>query len=370
MKILITGAEGFVGKNTVLHLKDNHEIFSFDVNNTDKQLAEYINNADYIIHLAGANRPINNNEFYKVNTDLTSKIVDLVKKTGRKIPIIFSSTIQAALDNDYGKSKKQGEDFLIDFEKKEGNPVYIFRFHNIFGKWSRPNYNSVVATFCYNIARNIPIKINDPEATIDFVYIDDVVKSFEKVMSGTLDQTSRYLSSQPIYNIKIGNLADIIYSFKQSRKTNDLPLVSDPFTKKLYSTYLTYLAENDFEYILTTHKDNRGSFTEFVRMGAMGQVSVNVIKPGITKGDHYHHTKTEKFLVVTGRAEINFRKIDTNEINSFVVGADNLTVLDIPPGHTHSITNICDNDVVFIIWANELYNPLDDDTIFEKVEQK
>ncbi|HZJ89745.1 MAG TPA: NAD-dependent epimerase/dehydratase family protein [Bacilli bacterium] len=369
MKVLITGANGFIGKNLSFYLKErNIDVLGFDLDNSTDDLKRYLKAADFVVHLAGANRPKSNDEFYEVNRGLTETIIDIISEENLKLPLIFSSTIHAEQDNDYGKSKKAAEEVLFAYEKATGNKVYVFRLHNLFGKWSRPHYNSVIATFCHNVAHNEDITINDPNAALDFVYIDDVVKTFYDVIIGAYNVNTKYYAVKQTHNITIGELARLIKSFKESRENRLLPDVQDAFVKKLYSTYLTYLPVEAFKYPLLVHQDERGLFSEFIKGEKFGQVSVNVITPGFTKGNHYHHTKIEKFLVLTGEATINFKHIATGELISLKVSGEKLEVVDIPPGYTHNIVNETDQDVVFVIWANEMYDPDNADTIFKKVE--
>lgn len=369
MKVLITGANGFIGKNLSFYLEErNVTVLRYDIDNTVTDLKTFLKAVDFIVHLAGANRPKTNDEFYEVNKGLTETIIDIIKDEKLKLPLIFSSTIHAEQNNDYGKSKKAAEDVLFAYEKETNNKVYIFRLHNLFGKWSRPNYNSVIATFCHNIANDKEIMINDPNAALDFVYIDDVMKTFYDVISNNYQTNTNYHHVSPSYNITIGELANTIKSFKDSRNNRFLPDVSEPLIKKLYSTYLTYLPGEAFKYPLLVHQDERGLFSEFIKHKTFGQVSVNVITPGFTKGNHYHHTKVEKFLVLKGVATINFKNIATNELVSLTVSGDKLEVVDIPPGFTHNIVNETNEDVVFIIWANELYDQNNPDTNYKEVK--
>lgn len=368
MKVLITGAHGFVGRNLSLYLLERKiEVLSYDLGNDENDLRTFLKAANFVIHLAGANRPKTKEEFLTVNKGLTETIIEIIKEEKLTVPLIFASTIQAVLDNEYGKSKRAAEDVLLKYRSETHNDVYVFRLHNLFGKWSRPNYNSVVATFCHNIANDKDVVVNDESALFEFVYIDDVVRTFYEIITNTNNIKQDYYFVAPTYPITIGELAKIIKSFKTSRENKVLPGVNNDFIKKLYSTYLTYLPSNELKYRLLMHKDERGSFSEFIKGRDFGQVSVNVIAPGFTKGNHYHHTKIEKFLVVKGEATINFRHVITNEIITLDVSGDALEVVDIPPGYTHNIVNNSDNDVVFIIWANEMYDPDVPDTIYEIV---
>jgi UDP-2-acetamido-2,6-beta-L-arabino-hexul-4-ose reductase len=369
MKVLVTGAKGFIGKNLCLILKERgHEVFQYDVGNTDDELKEYIHSADFVVHLAGINRPLNPQEFVDGNVNFTKKLLDLVKDAGSKAPIIFSSSTQAEKDNDYGKSKKAAEDEIFQFAKDNGNLVYVYRLYNVFGKWCRPNYNSVVATFCYNIANDLPIEINKEAPAIDFVYIDDIVKEFVSVIEKKPSASSSVLHVEPHYSERLDDIANALKSFKESRSNLLIPELKDGFFKKLYSTYLSYLPEDKFEYQLLTHSDQRGSFTEAFKTTDYGQVSVNVSHPGITKGNHYHMSKNEKYLVVSGTCVIKLRKVGEDKIITYTCDGKDLKVVDIPPGYTHNITNIGTEDSVTIMWANELYDPNNPDTYFLPVE--
>lgn len=369
MKVLVTGSKGFIGSNLVYRLCElKHEVFEYDIGSSDDGLKQHIQEADWIVHLAGVNRPLTSEEFRDGNVNLTKKIIDYVVETGSHAPVIFSSSTQATQSNPYGISKKQAEDSLFEFTRTTGHPVYVFRLYNAFGKWCRPNYNSVVATFCHNVATGLPLRINESAPPIDFVYIDDICNSFLKVING-IGAGSMYVQyPEPHYRKTLHEIADFLYSFKASRDNRVVPEISDPFAKKLYSTYLSYLPENEFSYPLDMHKDFRGSFTEILKTEGYGQISVNVSKPGITKGNHYHHTKNEKYLVVHGECVIKFRKIGTDKVISYHVSDKKMEVVDIPCGYTHNITNVGKDDSVTIMWANELYDPEHPDTHYCPVE--
>lgn len=366
MKILLTGSNGFIGKNLTLWLKNhNHEVLGVDIDNAD-QLENYLIECDYIVHLAGVNRPLNQEEFYDGNTNLTKHLVDLLKKHHKDVPLIYSSSIQADLDNDYGKSKKLAEDYLLS----SGLRTYVYRLKNVFGKWCRPNYNSVVATFCYNVAHDLPLTIRDESYVVTFNYIDDICRSWLNVIEDKNNSGSKdILYVEPSYECSLGDIAKLLYKFKNNRKSLLAPSSLNEFEKKLYATYLSYLDTKDFKYQLDMHVDNRGSFTEFIKTENEGQVSINIAKPGIVKGNHYHHTKNEKFLVVKGTCSIKFRKVDSDEIIEYIVSGDNLEVVDIPTGYTHSITNIGTEDSVTVMWANEPFDKDNPDTYFLEVIQ-
>lgn len=369
MQILITGAKGFIGKNLVAELRNRKfkNILEYDRETDPTLLDEYCRKADFVFHLAGVNCPKEQSEFMEGNFGFTSTLLNTLKKYKNSCPVMISSSIQAELDNPYGISKKAAEDALFKYQKETGARVLVYRLPNLFGKWSKPNYNSVVATFCYNIARNLDIQINNPETELNLCYIDDVVKEFIKAMEGNPTVDGKFCMVPNTYNIKLGKLADLIKEFKKSRENLSIPDMRDPFIKKLYSTYLSYLPEDDFSYKLKMHCDNRGSFTEFIRTPERGQVSVNISKPGITKGNHWHHTKNEKFLVVSGNGLIRFRNINLDNIIEYKVSGERLEVVDIPPGYTHSITNLGDTDMITIMWANECFDPEDPDTYYLEV---
>ncbi len=370
MKILVTGANGFIGKNLCIELMNKgHIVLSYDIDKTDKDLVNYIQVADFIIHLAGVNRPLNADEFYDGNTNFTKALVDMIKKSGRTIPLLFSSTTQAELDNDYGVSKRMAEDYLFSFMEETENPVIIYRLTNVFGKWCKPNYNSVVATFCHNVANDLPIQIRDENFEIKLVYIDDVVKQFIKRLNEPLRERKRVIEEvYPIEVISLGGLAKKIRDFNKIRETFYTPKFDSDFDRKLYATFLSYYSAGNFAYDLKMNSDERGSFTEILKTLNDGQVSVNISKPGIIKGNHYHHTKTEKFVVVSGECEIKFRKIGAKEIFAYKVNGEKIQAVDIPPGYTHSIKNIGTTDSVTIMWASEIFDKDNPDTYFEEVD--
>lgn len=381
MKILVTGAEGFVGKNLVSTLKnikdgkdkthdiDIEDIYTYDADNTVDILKSFTKDCDFVFHLAGINRPKKASEFYKGNASFTETLCTLLEEYDNKSPVLISSSIQAGKDNDYGKSKKEGENYLLNHGKKMNSKVYIYRLANLFGKWCRPNYNSVTATWCYNTANGLDIQINDPDTEVPLCYIDDVIEEFLNALEGhpTVCREGIY-SIHPVYKVKLNELADIIKSFRESRVTLNVPhMKADSLEKKLYSTYLSYLPKDQFSYPLKMNTDQRGSFTEFLKTDDYGQVSINVSKPGITKGQHWHHSKNEKFLVVSGKGLIQFRDIYSDEIIEYYVSGDKLEVIDIPIGYTHNIINIGETDMVTIVWANEKFDPENPDTYYEEV---
>lgn len=381
MKILVTGAKGFVGKNLVVALKnirdgkdkttslpEDIEICEFDIDTDIALLDEYCRDCDFVFNLAGVNRPENEEEFMKGNFGFGSQLLDTLKKYGNKCPVMLSSSTQAALSNPYGMSKKAGEDLFFEYAKETGARVLVYRFPNLFGKWCRPNYNSAVATFCNNIANGLPITVNDRSHKMTLVYIDDLVLEMIDALCGNEHRDGDFCSVPTEHNITLGEIADMLYSFRDSRDNKSVPDMTDgSFSKKLYSTYLSYLPTDKFSYPLKMNIDDRGSFTEILRTAQNGQFSVNISKPGITKGNHWHHTKNEKFLVVSGRGVIRFRKIDEDKIYEYFVSGDKLEVVDIPVGYTHNIENLGDTDMVTFMWCNECFDPERPDTFFEKV---
>lgn len=369
MKILVTGAKGFIGKNLIAELRNRkfEEIFEYDIDTPKDKLEKYTKECDFVYHLAGINRPESDDEFMQGNFGFTSELLELLEKNENGSPILITSSIQAERENPYGVSKRAGEDLIFEYGKKSNIKTYVYRLPNVFGKWSRPNYNTVVATFCYNIARSLEIQINNPEVELNLVYIDDVVEEFINAMEGKGNKKEEFYFVETVHGIKLGKLAELIKNFKESRNSLSIADMSDGIEKKLYSTYLSFLPEEEFSYPLKMNIDNRGSFTEFLRTSDRGQVSINVSKPGITKGNHWHHTKNEKFLVVSGQGLIRFRKIDNDEIIEYRVSGEKLEVVDIPVGYTHSIVNIGETDLVTVMWVNECFNPEKPDTHYLEV---
>ena len=368
--ILITGAGGFVGRNLVatLHAMGCRDLMLFEKDDTVETLADYCRRAAFVVHLAGINRPKDPSEFYSGNAGLTDTMLHLLEESGNRAPVLVTSSIQAALDNDYGKSKKQAEDAIFAHGKNTGAPVYVFRMEGVFGKWCRPNYNSVVATFCHNIARDLPIEVRDPAYELPLVYIDDVIACIlDALQQGKVQRDEEgYCRIHPVHRVTLGRLAELIRSFAEARKGSlAVPYLAEgSFEKKLYSTYLSYLPTDQFAYDLNMHCDDRGSFTEVLRTPERGQVSVNISKPGIVKGNHWHHTKNEKFLVVRGEGIIRFRRPDSQEIIEYRVSGSKLQVVDIPCGYTHNIENVGSEEMVTLMWANECFDPDHPDTFY------
>ena len=382
MKILVTGAKGFIGRNLVSQLHNIQlgkvenaslsvglTIFEYDVDSDPVELELYCKDADFVFNLAGVNRPKDPTEFMQGNFGFTSVLLDTLKKYHNTCPVLLSSSIQAILDNPYGESKRAGEELLFDYSRETGANVLIYRFPNVFGKWCRPNYNSVIATFCHNIAHDLPIQVNDPNVLLSLVYVDDVVDELIAALTGNAHCEGDYYIVPTIHTVTLGKVVELLHSFKESRKTLDVPNVGDPFTKKLYSTYLSYLPQNQFCYPLKMNVDNRGSFTEIIRTSDRGQFSVNISKPNITKGNHWHHTKNEKFVVVSGRGVVRFRDMNdpTSKVIEYLVSGENIEVIDIPTGYTHNIENLGDTDMVTFMWCNECFDSTHPDTFFEEV---
>ena len=396
MKILVTGARGFIGSNLCLTLKqiDGIEVLPYDLGDEAK-LDEYTASCDFVMHLAGVNRPKDPAEFKQGNAVFTEDILEKLAARPIPPPVLLSSSIQAALDNPYGLSKRAAEDAVRAYGEKTGAPIFIYRLANVFGKWCRPNYNSAVATWCHNIARDLPIQVRDPNAEVTLVYVDDVVKSFigcvgewrsggvgglvsrdaekhnayfttrgeENSSIPPILHSSTFLSVSPSYTKTLGEIVGLIQSFHDEPKTLMVPDQEDGFTKKLYATYLSSLPEDQFSYPLTMHCDNRGSFTEALHSEERGQVSVNISHSGIVKGQHWHHTKHEKFLVVSGTGVIRFRKmVGDDKVIEYPVSGEKLEVVRIPPGYTHNIENTGEGDMVTLMWANEVFDPGAPDT--------
>ena len=369
MVILVTGAKGFIGKNLVAELKNRNynSVLEYDID-TDKQLLDsYCKKADFVFHLAGVNRPENQSEYWEGNYGFTSELLSTLKKHENNCPILVTSSIQAEMSNSYGASKKAAEDLLFEYENETGSKVLVYRLLNVFGKWCKPNYNSVIATFCYNIANNLPITINNRGTIMNLVYIDDVVDSLINAMNGNVTINGKLCDLPIVYTSTLGEIADTIYSFKSNREELFIPNMANDLTNKLYSTYLSYLPTNSFKYQLKMNVDCRGSFTEFIKTHDRGQVSVNICKPRVVKGNHWHHSKNEKFLVVAGYGVIRLRKVDTEDIIEYYVSGDKLEVVDIPVGYSHNIENLGDTDLITIMWANECFNPEKPDTYYLEV---
>lgn len=382
MNILVTGAKGFVGRNLVSQLHNigsgkaknyavsgkSLAVFEYDVDSNPADLDIYCRQADFVFNLAGVNRPKDQTEFMKGNFGFASTLLNTLKKYGNTCPVMISSSIQAGLDNPYGESKRAGEQLLFDYSRKTGAKVLVYRFPNVFGKWCRPNYNSAVATFCHNIAHDLPIQVNDPDVVMNLVYVDDVVDELIAALNGDEHRTGDYCEVPVVHTITLGGIVELITGFKDMHADLSVPDLGDAFTKKLYSTYLSYLPKEKFIYPLKMNMDERGSFTEIIRTADRGQFSVNISKPGITKGQHWHHTKNEKFVVVSGHGLIQLRKIGSEEIIEFEVSGDRIEAVEMIPGYTHNIINLSETeDLVTVMWCNECFDSRKPDTYFEKV---
>lgn len=381
MNILVTGAKGFVGKNLVAALNNiksgkdrtrNIEIakvLEYDIDTDIALLDKYCAECDFVFHLAGVNRPKEQSEFMEGNFGFTSDLLNTLKKHNNRCPVMISSSIQAALENPYGLSKKAGEELLFSYAKETGARALVYRLPNVFGKWCRPNYNSAVATFCNNIANDLPIQVNDRSVNMTLVYIDDVVDELIRALSGEENYDGEYCKVPVEHKITLGEIVDLIYSFKnqpESLVMPEIPLGS--FEKKLYSTYLSYLPREKVSFPLKMNIDDRGSFTELLKTEKCGQFSVNISKPGITKGQHWHHTKWEFFIVVSGKGIIQQRKIGTDEVLEFKVSGEKIEAVHMLPGYTHNIINLSETEnLVTVMWANESFDPSRPDTFFEEV---
>lgn len=362
MRVLVTGANGFVGKNLLVHLREfaDIELSVFLRTDPTEQLFLKVAEADFIFHLAGINRPKDEREFTVGNFDLTQQLCEAIKKSNRCIPMVYTSSIQAEQDNPYGFSKRKAEEALLELTTLTGSPSYIYRLPNLFGKWCRPNYNSVVATFCYNIANDLPIKVNDPNAVLRLAYIDDVIQDFLLVMRER--PSGGYREIEPVYPISLGSLAAELTRFKESRRDLITEKVGTGLSRALYSTYLSYLTPSQFSYPLTKHEDARGVFVEMLKTSDSGQFSYFTAHPGVTRGGHYHHTKNEKFLVTKGAARFRFRHIETGETYEYCVNASRPEIVETIPGWSHDITNIGNDEMIVLLWANEIFDRSHPDT--------
>ncbi len=398
MNILITGANGFVGKNLVETLKtirdgknrtrpslSIEEIYCYDIDSIPEELDAYCKQADFVFNLAGVNRPQNTEEFMQGNFGFASTLLGTLKKHGNTCPVVLSSSIQATCigryDSDYGRSKKAGEDLFFAYGEETGAKVLVYRFPNLFGKWCRPNYNSAVATFCHNTAHDLPITVNDPAIGLELLYIDDLVEEMLDALEGrehhctfdgittVLCEDGAFCAAPITHKVTLGEIVSLLETFKAQPETLVMPEIAvNSFAKKLYSTYLSYLPKEKAAFELKMNVDERGSFTELLKTAAHGQISVNISKPGITKGQHWHHTKWEFFIVVSGKGLIQQRKIGSDEVLNFEVSGDKIEAVHMLPGYTHNIINLSDtDDLVTVMWANELFDPAYPDTFFELV---
>lgn len=399
MKILVTGAKGFVGKNLCEALKNIKEkkdrtrsvkideVFEYDIDNTKEQLDIYTKKCDFVFNLAGVNRPQNSEDFLKGNFGFASQLLDSLIKNKNSCPVMLSSSIQATLigryNNDYGKSKLKGEELFFDYERRTKSKVFVYRFPNLFGKWCKPNYNSAVATFCYNTAKDLPITVNDRDTELELLYIDDLVVEMLDLLEGKEHhaefngieavgkENGKYCFVPKTYRVTLGEIADNLKEFSEYAKTLKMPEIpKDSFKKKLYSTYLSYLPKEKAIIDLTSNEDERGSFTELMKTEKCGQFSVNVSNPGITKGEHWHNSKWEFFIVVSGKALIEQRKIGTDEVIKFEVSDKKIQAVHMLPGYTHNIINLSKTEkLVTLMWANEEFEKEKPDTYYEKVKK-
>ena len=399
MNILVTGAKGFVGKNlcallrTIADGKNRTygniaitEIFEYDIDSKPEELEEYCQKADFVFNLAGVNRPQTTEEFMQGNFDFASTLLDTLKRHNNTCPVMLSSSIQATLigrygEGEYGKSKRAGEELFFDYGRETGAKVLVYRFPNLFGKWCRPNYNSAVATFCNNIANDLPIMVNDRSTLLELLYIDDLMDEMVAALKGeehhcefdgidtVLTESGRYCAAPVTHKVTLGEIVDLLNEFHEQPKSLTIPEIpTGSFAKKLYSTYLSYLPKEKVAFPLKMNEDNRGSFTELLRSTNCGQVSINISKPGITKGEHWHNTKWEFFIVVSGRGLIQMRRIGSDEVLEFEVSGDKIEAVHMLPGYTHNIINLSDTEnLVTVMWANESFDPNRADTFFEKV---
>ena len=369
MRIVITGADGFIGKNLRHRLRElgHADVLGITRAATDAQLTDALNTADIVYHLAGVNRPTDPAEFATGNADFTQRLCDMLAASGRPVPVVYTSSTQAALDNPYGRSKKAAEDALLAHAQRSGAPVHLYRLTNVFGKWARPHYNSAVATFCHNIARGLAITVNDPATPLQLVYVDDVIAAFASLLGAQLTGNP-WLEAGPVYRTTVGELAETIQGFAHSRDTLVSPRVGLGLVRALYSTYVSFLPPASFDYGLTRHADPRGEFVEMLKTPDCGQFSYFTAHPGITRGEHYHHSKTEKFLVIRGTAHFGFRHIETGDLHEVVTRGGDPRVVETVPGWTHNITNIGDDELIVMLWANEIFDREKPDTIAMKVK--
>jgi UDP-2-acetamido-2,6-beta-L-arabino-hexul-4-ose reductase len=368
MQVVVTGAEGFVGKNLCLRLRELPEITVLPIGRgaTPADWSAALGPADFVIHLAGVNRPPNADQFAAGNTGVTQQLCDQLTALPRSVPVIYASSSQAELDNPYGASKRAAEDVLLAYQQATGAPVLIYRLPNVFGKWCKPNYNSAIATFCHNTLHDLPISINDPNAPLRLVYIDDVVETWVQALQATAGE-SGFRTIAPIYETTVGQVAEQIQAFKHSRDTLVTESVGTGLVRALYSTYVSYFQPAAFSYRVPQHGDARGVFVEMLKTPDAGQFSFFTAHPGVTRGDHYHHTKTEKFLVIKGRARFAFRNVLTDETYELVTQGETSEIVETVPGWTHNITNIGDDEMIVMLWANEIFDRQKPDTIAQKV---
>lgn len=365
-KILITGAGGFIGKNLATHLKQSgfENLYLYDKDSDPRLLDKRCAECDFVFHLAGVNRPQSTEEFYSGNADFSALLIEKLKNRNNHCPIVISSSIQAQLDNDYGKSKKMGEDLFLN---NSNNKAFIFRLYGVFGKWSKPNYNTVVATFMHNVIHGLPVTISDENHLLTLCYIDDVISKFMYMMENRDSCETGFYHIDTLHNITLGELYKLICLFKESRENLIMPNLDSLLKQRLYGTFLSYLDIDEFSYKLKKNEDNRGFLAEFIKNESMGQIFISTTEPGITRGNHWHHTKVEKFFVIKGKAVIAFRHMITGEKVEYVVNGDEPTVVDIPVGYTHSIKNIGDDKMICLFWSSQIFDPENPDTYYTEV---
>lgn len=367
--ILITGSEGFIGRNLMATLRQQKDVglIGFDIDDDPAILPDLLEQVDFVYHLAGVNRPQDPEEFQAGNADLTKRICRHLAQLDRCVPLALTSSTQAALENPYGVSKRKAENAAFAYRQRTGAVVYVFRLANVFGKWCRPGYNSGIATFCHNIARDLPIHVSDPSIVLNLMYVNDVVRALVALLEARVLEQDGFCAVRPMHTITLGEVVELIRSFRTSREQRVVPDMSRAFVKALYGTYVSYLPTDGFGYALDMHVDGRGSFTEFLRTTDRGQVSVNVARPGVTKGNHWHHSKSEKFLVVSGLGVISLRRVGSHKVVEYEVGGEKLEVIDIPTGYTHNIKNVGATDLVTVTWCSEVFDPESPDTFCEPV---
>jgi len=367
MKLLVTGAEGFIGKNLCAHIEaiGLGELLRYDKDTDPELLDRYAVECDFVFHLAGVNRPVDESGF-EDNVTFTKRLIDNLERQGRAVPVLISSSVQARLDNPYGRSKKEAETVIFDYAGKTGAEVYVFRLPGVFGKWCSPHYNNVVATFCYDAARGLPLRVDDPGVVIEMAYIDDVVKAFLGTLSGKAERPGGYCVVPETHHISVGHLAEVITAFSRQRLTT--PDMSDKLTRQLYSTYISFLPEDVLVEPLTVHRDSRGAFAECVKSVAGGQVSVNTARPGVAKGGHWHHTKTELFVAVSGEGIVRLKILGSEKVLEYPLSAERLEAVTIPPGYIHEVKNTGVDDLVLLIWASEVFDPQHPDTYAAKMD--
>lgn len=365
-RIAITGADGFIGRNLSLRLTElGDKCLPLVRESSREDWVTAVSAADVVVHLAGANRPADPNDFQAINTGTTELLTTLLAEAGRHIPVIYSSSIRATGEDVYGQSKRDAEQVLLDYAKQHDGKVYLIRLPNVFGKWARPNYNSAVATFCHNIARDLPISIHDPSAPLNLIYIDDVIELILKIMDGGVE--TGLIAPEPVYSTTVGEVAQIIRGFREDRSDNLIDTVGTGLKRALYATYVAALPTEAFSYAIASHRDPRGAFSEMLKTRTSGQFSYFTALPGVTRGGHYHHTKTEKFLVVHGKARFGFRNMVTGETHEIMTSGDAPEIVETVPGWAHDITNVGDDVLISLLWANEIFDRSKPDTIAAKV---